>query len=441
MQLNLIDFKPHRDGVQLDSPFIQAAIDELASVGGGTLYIPSGQYKIGAIILKSNINLHLEAGARLIASDHYEDFSSAESVVAAEQSWHSVLFARDAENISITGQGTLFGNADAYHASEADDLGYRMPALHRPRMIIFENCRNVRLNDFRIEHAPMWTVHLVSCVDVFIQQLTIANALHLTNTDAIDLDSCRNVHISNCSISAADDCICVKTSKMPDHLARPAENMTITNCNLVSKSCAIKVGTETFRDVRNMTVSNCIITNTNRAIGLVSRDGGQLSNIIFKNIIIESAQTSVCHWGKADPVYISIRYRHPEVKPGKIRNVMISDIIAESEGAINFHGEEGVEVENVSINNVQLTLKPSQASDRGCFDVRPPCNPANPTGVGLDNAFSMNSETGKPFGVAPYPGGMPALFASRVKGLKVSNLQVSREGDTDYWHSEDIVEA
>ena len=428
MQLNLADFKPHRDGVKLDSPFIQAAIDELAAVGGGTLTIPSGQYKIGAVILKSDITLHLEAGVRLIVSENFEDFAVAQTHVVAEQSYHGVIFAKNARNIAITGQGRIYGNAPAYHASEANEQGYRLPAFQRPRIIVFENCRNVKLCDFTIEHAPMWTVHLVSCVDVFIDRLTIDNDLELSNTDAIDIDSCRNVHISNCSISAADDSICIKTSRMPEDIARPAENITVTNCNMVSKSCAVKIGTETFRDVRNMTVSNCTITNTNRAIGLVSRDGGKLSNIIFKNIIIETAQTSACHWGKADPVYVSVRYRNPEVKPGEISNVMFSDIIAESEGAINFHGLQDASIQNIAMNNIQLTLKPSEADDRGCFDVRPPCNPATPTGAGLDNAFNLNAATGKSFGVSSYPGGMPALYAEHVNGLKVSGFTVIREG-------------
>lgn len=438
MQLNLIDFKPHRDGVQLDSPVIQAAINELSSAGGGTLNIPAGDYKTGAIVLKSNITLHLEAGARLIASAQYSDFAAGESCVEAEDSYHSMIFAKDARNIAITGQGQLFGNADEYHAKNANEQGYFTPAKHRPRMVIIENCENVKLVDFTIEHAPMWTIHFVCCSDVFMDRVTIKNDLTLSNTDAIDIDSCRNVHISNCSVTAADDCICIKTSQMPESLARPAENITVTNCNLISKSCAVKIGTETYRDVRNFVVSNCTITNSNRAIGLMSRDGGVLSNIIMKNIVIETAHTSPCHWGKADPIHISTRYRNPEIKPGAVRNVIFSEIIASSEGAINLIGIEDAKIEDVSFNNVMLTLKASEARDRGCFDIRPPSSPINPTGKGVDNAFSIE-ESGQLHGVKPYDGGMPALYAEHVEGLTVGVLKVKRTGQAEYWSSEEII--
>ena len=438
MQLNLIDFKPYRDGAQLDSPVIQTAIDELFSAGGGTLNIPAGDYKIGAIVLKSNITLNLEAGARLIASENYADFAAGESCVEAEESWHSMIFAKNAKNIAITGQGQLFGNADEYHAKEANEQGYFIPAKHRPRMVIFENCENVKMVDFTIEHAPMWTVHFVCCSDVFMDRVTIKNDLTLSNTDAIDIDSCRNVHISNCSVTAADDCVCIKTSQMPESLARPAENITVTNCNLTSKSCAVKIGTETYRDVRNFVVSNCTITNSNRAIGLISRDGGVLSNIIMKNIVIGTAHTSPCHWGKADPIHISTRYRDPAIKPGEVKNVIFSDIIASSEGAINLIGIEDTKIENVSFNNIMLTLKASEAKDRGYFDIRPPSSSINPTGKGIDNAFRVE-ESGQLHGVKSYEGGMPALYAEHVEGLAVDALKVKREGQADYWNRDDIV--
>ena len=440
MRLNLKDFLPLDNEIEDHTFYLQQAIDKLHEYGGGTLIINSGCYKISTIVLYSNICIELEPSAILIASGNIAKYDEKISSVVAENSQQALFFAKNAQNITIKGMGTIDGNANKYHATKKEDNGYIVPNFQRPRIIVFENCKNVKLNGFSIQNAPMWTVHLIASQHIFIDNLIINNSLDYSNTDAIDIDSCQYVHINNCHIKAADDCICIKTSKMPKEMEEVTKDIVINNCTLESKSCAIKVGTESFRDISNISVSNSIISNSNRAIGLVSRDGGDFSNFIFKGIIIETAHTSACHWGKADPLYISIYHRDPSIEPGVVRNVIFSDIIISSEGAINFHGEPQIPIKNVSLNNINMTLKPSNATDRGCYDIRPPCNPSNPTGEGKDNAYSINKVTGKAYNVYQYPDGMPIIYAAYVKGLNITNANLSyAEPKQKYWNNNKIV--
>lgn len=145
----------------------------------------------------SNTCLWLSPGAELIVSDNYADFTQAVALSRAECSDRAFLYARDAENISICGGGTIYGNADGWFSSSVDDMGYRTPAEQRPRMILLENCQRVRLENICIHHAPMWTIHLVSCSQVVMDGITVDNDLTMANTDALDIDSCQQVHVAN----------------------------------------------------------------------------------------------------------------------------------------------------------------------------------------------------------------------------------------------------
>ena len=160
----------------------------------------------------SNTCLWLSPGAELIVSDNYADFTQAVALSRAECSDRAFLYAQDAENISICGGGTIYGNADGWFSSSVDDMGYRTPAEQRPRMILLENCQRVRLENICIHHAPMWTIHLVSCSQVVMDGITVDNDLTMANTDALDIDSCQQVHVANSFFSAADDAICLKTT-------------------------------------------------------------------------------------------------------------------------------------------------------------------------------------------------------------------------------------
>ncbi|MEG1210651.1 MAG: glycoside hydrolase family 28 protein [Leclercia sp.] len=426
MKLSLENVALDRSGLTLVTSTLQGCIDTLAQAGGGTLVVTPGTYLTGTLVLPSNFTLHLEAGARLLASPHDADYQAAETQSMAELSRMALLYARDAQHLTLSGAGSVDGNASAWFAPQPDAQGYRQPKTHRPRMLVLEGCEQVRIRDITLFDAPMWTAHLVSCRHVFINNITIDNDLALSNTDALDLDSCQHVHLSDSYFSAADDGICLKTTAKAAELQQPIENVTVNNCIIRSKSCAIKVGTETFADIRNVVVSNCVIFASNRAIGLVSRDGGQFSQLQFSNIVFDCQHGDPCHWGKADPVFVSVRHRAPDITPGQISQVTFFNLSGNGEGAINLHSEIPGAIHDVTFNGLSFSQRLSASDEQGSYDVRPPCNPARPTGMGLDNAYLVNPQTGRAHGVEPYPHGLPALYAAGVEGLQLHAINITR---------------
>ncbi|MDK9357069.1 glycoside hydrolase family 28 protein [Lelliottia sp. V106_10] len=426
MKLSLENVSLDRSGQTPVTSTLQSLIDQLAAAGGGTLVVTPGIYLTGTLVLPSNFTLHLDAGARLLASQNVADYHAAETQSMAELSRMALIYARDARNVTLSGAGCIDGNATAWFASQADDQGYRQPKSQRPRLLVLEGCEQVRITDITLYDSPMWTAHLVSCNHVFIRNITIDNDLTLANTDALDIDSCQHVHISDSYFSAADDGICLKTTAKGPELQQPIYNVTINNCIIRSKSCAIKVGTETFADITHLAVSNCVIFESNRGIGLVSRDGGHFSMMSFSNILFDCRHGHPCHWGKADPVFISVRHRAPDVTPGDIRQVTFSGLSGTGEGAINLHGETPGAIRDITFNGLTFNQQLAESDDQGCYDVRPPCNPERPTGMGLDNAYKVNAETGRAHGVEPYPHGLPAIYAHGVDGLHLHAVTLTR---------------
>lgn len=215
MKLSLDTLPLDRSGNTVVTTQLQLLIDEIDRAGGGMLTIPPGIWRTGTLILPSNFTLHLEAGACLRASTNAMDYQHVETTTVAELSRMALIYARDKQRITLSGEGRIDGDAASWFAPEADAQGYRQPKTHRPRLLVLEGCDQVRIHDITLYDSPMWTAHLVSCNRVFIHNLTIDNNLALSNTDALDIDSCQHVHISDSYFSAADDGICLKTTYKP----------------------------------------------------------------------------------------------------------------------------------------------------------------------------------------------------------------------------------
>ncbi|EAN4945056.1 glycoside hydrolase family 28 protein [Salmonella enterica] len=440
MKLSLDTLPLDRSGNTVVTTQLQLLIDEIDHAGGGMLTIPPGIWRTGTLILPSNFTLHLEAGACLRASTNAMDYQHVETTTVAELSRMALIYARDKQRITLSGEGRIDGDAASWFAPEADAQGYRQPKTHRPRLLVLEGCDQVRIHDITLYDSPMWTAHLVSCNRVFIHNLTIDNNLALSNTDALDIDSCQHVHISDSYFSAADDGICLKTTYKPVALQQPVRNVVVNNCIIRSKSCAIKLGTETFADIENVTVSNCTLFESNRGIGLVSRDGGRLQHLAFNNILFDCRHGHPCHWGKADPVFISVRHRAPALMPGTISHVTFNNLSGCAEGAINLHSETPGQIRDVLFNGLHFEQRLSDSAEQGCYDIRPPCNPDRPTGMGLDNAYNVNPATGRAHGVESYPGGLPAFYANGVHGLRLFALNLLRPAALPaHWHPEATV--
>ena len=369
------------DGSTIDSPAINRAIDAASEKGGGTVYFPAGTYASYSIRLKSNVGLYLDHGATILAASvplegTTSGYDAAEPQNAAwepfqdfgHNHWHnSLIWGEDLHNISITGPGLIWGKG----LSRGHDDDKNLPDTKKPgvgnKSIALKNCRIVQLRDFSVLEAG-WFAVLATGVDNFvIENLTID-----TNRDGIDLDCCRNVRVSNCTVNAPiDDAICPKSSFALGY-ARATEDVTIANC-LVSAGYQIgsvlddtwkpipdsyrpyatgriKFGTESNGGFRNITVTGCVFDNS-RGFALESVDGAKLEDITISDITMRNSFTS--------PFFLRLgaRLRGPAgTKVGTLKRVLISNVTSSAavQHPSSISGLHDFPVEDIRFSDIYL---------------------------------------------------------------------------------------
>ena len=182
--------------------------------------------------------------------------------------------------------------------------------------------------------------------------------------DGIDPDGCRDVHINNCTIQTGDDALVIYDTDIFGPV-RASENITVTNCRLSSSSSAFKFCDGNQLAIRNVVLSNCVITDSNRGLAFMVFAGGVLENVIISNCTIECKRFDWFWWGDGDPLHFNlIKYsdidpnRDPSKEPpiGKIRNVIISNVVARGPGPSKIHGHPDSYLENLTFENVRLTV-------------------------------------------------------------------------------------
>ncbi len=355
---------------------IQKAIDAAHSAGGGTVIFPPGTYLSGTLELKSGVRLYFENGSVLLASRLADDYRALGVVQAP------VLIRGDkARDIAITGRGIIDGQAEQVWADlgEADGFIAKETEIARqagipkkravtvkpnPCLVYLTDCENILLEDTSFINSGFWSVHLGTCRKVNVRGVCIESSLDMgVNADGLDIDSCSDVRVSDCTISTGDDAICLKTTRQAG--GKPCEDIVVTGCTLVSTSCALKLGTESHGDFRRIIFSNCIIRNSNRGIGIFVRDGAAVSEVLFSNLIIECNRKHFNWWGDGDPIRFVVLKRTPESRLGSIRNVVVSNVIARGQGTSLIAGYEGENrVENITLRGVQLTMSAEATADK-----------------------------------------------------------------------------
>ena len=381
---NVLTYGAKNDSSKICTKAISDAINAASKEGGGIIYFPAGKYLTGPIHLKSNITIFIDAGAELHFSDNFDDYlpmvpSRFEGTTV--NSFSPLFYAYKAENITITGRGIINGhgqkwwamlyklmdknntertkwqdefaknNKDAIRPGEPStfDRGFLRPPFIQPMF-----CKNVLVEGITIINSPFWTVNPEFCENVTVTGVTIANPKS-PNTDGINPESCKYVHINNCHISVGDDCITIKSGKDIDgrKLAVPAENYTITNCTMLSGHGGVVIGSEMSGDVRKITISNCVFDGTDRGIRIKTARGRggiveevRVSNIIMKNIK-EQAVVLDMKYTKAAPEPVSER-------TPKFRNIHLSNITGQTKDAIFINGLEEMPVENITFNDIQF---------------------------------------------------------------------------------------
>jgi polygalacturonase len=295
MSVNILDHGAVPNGETNCTAAIQKAIDAAVERGGGTVVVPSGKYVTGTIWLRSNITLHLEAGATLLGAQDVEAFpmwtprwEGPKSTTRA-----AMICGEDLENVAITGRGTIDGRGEMWWKlrREVEPTAH----IQRPRLIRLVDCRNVLIEGITVTRSPSWTINPVACENVTVHKVTVKNPPDSPNTDGINPDSCRNVRISDCHIDVGDDCITIKSGseEEPRTQYKPCENITVTNCTMIHGHGGVVIGSEMTGGVRNVAISNCTFVGTDRGIRIKSRrgrggeTGAAVEDVRVSNIVMD----------------------------------------------------------------------------------------------------------------------------------------------------------
>lgn len=390
MIYDVLEYGAIGDGKTNDTSAIQKALDECCNAGGGTVVFRGGhEYRAGFLRVGSHTRLELEMGAVLKAGDSLDDFLPEGGNFDTARSGHAsydnceydglapafFIYAKDAEYITISGDGIIDGNEHIFYG-EVTKWHIEGDFYPRVPLLFFENVKRLQIRNITLANSAFWTTHLVGCEDVTIDGVSIYNNLRMANCDGIDPDHCKNVHIANCHIECADDCIVFKNTAMAEKYGN-CENITVANCTLKSTSSAIKFGTESESLFRNITVSNCNISESNRGIALMVRDKGSIENVTFTNINIETRLFSPQHyWGKAEPIYITALPRKAGTKVGHIKNITFENINCDSESGIVVCGckiknYEEANISGIRFKNVSVYLRNKTDWPKGMLDLRP----------------------------------------------------------------------
>lgn len=396
---------------KLSTAAIQKAVDQCYAAGGGRVIVPPGRFIIGSIVLKSNVNFHLEPGAELLGSKSMEDYKVGDTR-------HGMIFCEDAINVSISGLGTINGNGSFFYdfhqnhlnPAEYDKSRIRQKENYMPEgtfftdgpvkriampgmTVVFFHCTNVSVTGITIKDTPIWATRFGYCDGLLIDGITILNNVLIPNSDGIHTTVSRNIRISNCNIVAGDDAIVVtgfpKDEETPEFNSADqdahtygnktiyAENITVTNCQLKSSSAGIRVGYGQH-PIRRCTFSNIVIYDSHRGIGIFAHDDNNIEDLIFSDIIIETRLYNGQWWGHGEPVHMSCISRFEGRVAGQIKNVQFNNINAIGEQGILLYGQKESPMENIRFNNLQLRMRKGKETMAygGNFDLRPVPDPA-----------------------------------------------------------------
>lgn len=438
------EFGAISDGETLNTKEIQSLIDKVNKKGGGTIVFPAGKFLSGSLVLKSNVNIHLDEGAILLGSTNPVDYSQVEmpgrpeSPKKDDNSQIAFLVAFRADNFTISGKGKIDGQGRAlalnidslHHAGVIIDPKYNYRRMRpnetaRPKLVRLSMCNNVTISELQLRNGSCWGLSFELCRNLILDGLQLVNRAYWNN-DGIDITDCRNVQITNCNINSADDGICLKSY----YPAYCNDSIYIANCTVRSSASAIKFGTASYGGFKNVKIENIKIYDTFRsAIAIESVDGGAIENIEVSNIIAENT---------GNAIFIRLGHRDGE-NPGLIKNIHIHDlkiqvpfgrpdINYDMRGpAVNFFhnpipssitGIPEFCVEDVLIENVEITY-PGRASKGMAYVPLSRLNQV-PENVKAYPEFSM-------FGELPAWG----FYVRHIKGITFKNVKINLD-NKDY---------
>lgn len=400
------------DGCTPDESALQAAIDAAHAAGGGRVVLAPGKVLVAASFeLRSGVELHLAEGAVLRAPPAEERFFRHRVFDRGEEKEKRVwLRGHGAEEVALTGSGTLDGRGLEHFAAEGDFI-YASRSLWRPALTCFVGCRRVRIEKLTIRDSPNWTLHFTGCEEVEVCGVTIRNSLKAPNCDGIVPDRCRNVRIQGCDIESGDDGIVLKTTESFAAFGASG-NIVVEDCRVVSTSAAVKLGSESHGDISRVRFSRIRIERSHRGIGIQLRDGGCFSDIVFEDFTIETRRFAPVWWGAGEPVCVTVLPRVADRDPGLLRGVRFSRLRAEGENGIFFFSHPPGRIEDVELEDVELRVRRTSRWPMGICDVRPA-----PPGILPAGALPVGESTpwGVPCALHPAPLHFEGLTDARLR--------------------------
>jgi len=323
-KFNIKTFGATGDGIYDNANAIQKAIDAAGKNGGGIVIVPAGKFLTSPFQFRSGVQLQLQENAELIGSARRPDYGNGDA--------QPLISANGLKNISITGKGTISGNAKALLADVFEMLNAgtlqdpewktenpwhqkRPTEANRPQIIHFFNCSNIHISGIRLINATTWVQDYKECNHLTIDHITVESNAYWNN-DGIDVVDCKNVNITNCFVNAADDGICLKS----ENANSICENILIKQCKVRSSASAIKFGTASHGGFRNIRVEDIDVYDTYRsAIALEAVDGGILDSIFVKNITAKNT---------GNAIFIKLGHRNKTDTISKVQHIVIKNITA-----------------------------------------------------------------------------------------------------------------
>ena len=385
---NVMDFGARGNGISDDAIAIQKAVDACTNAGGGDVVFSANHtFLSGPVQLKSNVNIVLETNSVWKANPN-ESIYHLSAFGKNEGEGMMWIWAKDVENLSFSGHGTIHGNGIRFMGAELFDSYELKPVTTfdpRPHVLTLMGVKNLNIRDITIREGAYWTVHLIGCDGAVIDGINLLNNLKIRNGDGIDIDHSKNVRIANCHITSGDDAICLKNRReFEEHGS--CHDIVVTNCVMESRSCTVKIGSENMDSIYNVVIDNCVIKGSNRGLGIQNRDEGTVSNVVFSNIILDCQLWSDVWWGKSEPIYVTsyprangnhkdANWRFPKGQTvgrcGEVSHIYFNNIYATSENGCFIGGDTRDKVNNIHLNNIHLNLKKLTGYDGGVYDKRP----------------------------------------------------------------------
>lgn len=350
-EFNIIDFGAVGNGITNNTEIFRKLIDSCSNSGGGKIIVPAGMWLTGPIILRSNINLHLERGAHIQFTKDFDDYPLIETTYEGRREYRCIspVYGHNLQNIAVTGEGVIDGGGEAWRpvkkfkltdlqwtelvssggvveengktwwpseqamngAAELERLKESGKELTkedymtvrdflRPVMISLIECKNVLLDGVTFQNSAAWNIHPLICKNLILRNINVRNPWYSQNGDGIDIESCKNVILYNSTFDVGDDAICIKSGR--DEFGRkrgiPTESMVIADCIVFHGHGGFTIGSEMSGGVKNIKVSNCNFIGTDVGLRFKSTRGrgGIVENIFISNIYMKDIVTSAVNF-------------------------------------------------------------------------------------------------------------------------------------------------